>query len=107
MKKVLLFSSSRSSSNNSAGLNLLHELSRNPEDRDNLIIVLMQDAVLLALKEFSGSDFPKVSEAYVLGEHLAKRGFTPQSLRSPFKSAGYDEIVELIMKDETRVIGSF
>ena len=107
MKKVLLFSSSRSSSSNAAGLRLLHDLSKESGDGDDLIVVLMQDAVLLALKDFSGSNFPKASEGYVLDEHLAKRGFTRQSVRSPFKPIGYDEIVELIMKDETHVIGSF
>lgn len=105
MKRILLFSSSRNSSSTAAGLRLLHELSK-PADRDNLIVVLMQDAVLLALKDY-GSDFQNISEAYVLDEHLAKRGFAAQSLRPPFKSTGYDGIVELIMKDETRAIGSF
>jgi len=107
LKKALLFSTSRSSSSNAVGLRLLHELSNGSGDGEDLIVVLMQDAVLLALKDFYGSDFPKVSEAYVLDEHLAKRGITPQSLKSPFKPIGYDEIVELVMKDETHVIGSF
>ncbi len=106
MKRILLFSSSRNSSSTAAGLRLFHELSKEPVDRDNLIVVLMQDAVLLALKGY-GSDFQNISEAYVLDEHLAKRGFTAQSLRLPFKSTSYDRMVELIMKDETHVIGSF
>jgi sulfur relay protein TusB/DsrH len=106
LKRILLFSSSRNSSSTEAGLRLLHKLSK-PEDQSDLVVVLMQDTVLLALKNFSCSDFTNIPEAYVLDEHLRKRGFTAQSLRSPFKPAGFDEIVELIMKEETHVIGSF
>ena len=104
---MLLFTSSRNSANNASGLKLLKELSKKPKDENDLVIVLMQDAVFLALKEFSRFDFSHISEGYVLGEHLIKRGFTPEHLRSPFKLASYDHIVNLIMKDETRVIGSF
>ncbi len=108
MKEVILFTSPRSSANNAAGLKLLQELSKKHKGgNDDVIVVLMQDAVLLALKDFSQSDFSETSEGYVLDEHLAKRGFTPQSLKSPFKPASYDEIVGLIMKDGTHVVGSF
>lgn len=68
---------------------------------------MIQDAVLLSLKELSGISLPNISEAYVLDEHLKKRGFITQSLRLPFKLATLDEIVKLIMDDETHIIGSF
>ncbi len=104
---MFLFTSSRNSANNAAGLKLLHELSKRPKGGNDVAVILMQDAVLLALKEISEFDFSQITEGYVLDEHLAKRGFTPQSLKSPFKPASYDEIVGLIMKDGTHVIGSF
>lgn len=67
----------------------------------------MQDAVILALKELSEFNLLKISEGYVLTEHLAKRGFTQESLRPPFKTANYNDIVKLIMNDEAKVLGSF
>ena len=102
-----MFSSSRQSDQTIAGLKLLHGLSEKRAGGQDLIVVLMQDAVLLALKNYSDVDFSKVSEAYVLDEHLARRGFAEESLRSPFKLGSYDSIIDLVMKDGTQVIGSF
>ena len=98
-----MFYSPRNSPNNAAGLRLLQELSKSKD----LIVVLMQDAVLQALDGLSGSYFPNISKGYVLDEHLSRRGFLPQSLRSPFKVATYDEFTELVMNGETHVVGSF
>ena len=107
-RSLLLFSSSKNSEKIATGLKLLHVLSEKRVDDDqDLIVVLMQDAVLLALKNYSDVDFSKVSEAYVLDEHLARRGFAEESLRSPFKLGSYDSIIDLVMKDGTQVIGSF
>ncbi len=98
-----MFYSPRNSPNNAAGLRLLQELTKS----EDLIVVLMQDAVLQALDGLSGSYFQNISSGYVLDEHLAKRGFTRESLQSPFRVVNYDEFTELVMNDETHVVGSF
>ena len=113
LKKLVLFSSPRTSERSSAGLKVLAELSKQAED---FIVVLMQDSILLAssnkLHNSSSEEeeidiLAKASEAYVLNEHLVRRGFSPGSLRQPFKEADYDKIVELIMREDVQIMGSF
>ena len=111
-KKLVLFCSPRTSERSSAGLKVLGELSKQAED---FIVVLMQDSILLAssnkLDNSSSEEeidiLAKASEAYVLNEHLVRRGFSHDSLRHPFKEADYDEIVELIMREDVQIVGSF
>lgn len=102
---LVLFSSPRNSDHTVAGVNFV----RNPPAGKRLIILLMQDAVLLALKGLSGTEdaFSNVSEAYVLAEHLEKRGFSPESLRQPFKVLDYEEVIDLMMTDGVSVVGCF
>ena len=74
-----------------------------------MIVLLMQDAVLLALKGLSRPEdaFRSVSKAYVLAEHLEKRGFGPESLRQPFKVLDYDQVVDLMMADGVSIVCCF
>lgn len=102
---LVLFSSPRNSDHTAAGLRFVSGISR---DRD-VSVLLMQDAVLLALRgnESAILSFGEIAEGYVLGEHLAKRGFGSESLRPPFKPMNYDQAVEMLMSDEVSVVGSF
>lgn len=77
---LVLFSSPGNSDHNVAGVNLV----RNSPAGKHVVVLLMQDAVLLALKGLSRPEdaFRSVSKAYVLAEHLEKRGFGPESLDS-------------------------
>ena len=102
---LVIFSSGRNSDHTIAGLELLRNLS----GRKRVMVLLTQDAVLLALKSRSGASdaFGGVSEAYVLADHLAKRGFGQDSLVEPFKVLGYDQAVDLIMADGISIVGSF
>ena len=75
-----------------------------------MIVLLMQDAVLLALKRAESSPedaFSGLSEAYVLAEHLTKRGFSQDSLRPLFKVLDYHEVIDLMMADGVSIVGSF
>ena len=110
-KKLVLFCSPRTSERSSAGLKVLGAVSKQEED---FIVVLMQDSILLASNKLHNSSseeeidvLAKASETYVLNEHLVRRGFSPDSLRQPFKEADYDKIVELIMREDVQIMGSF
>lgn len=96
LKQVVLFSSARGSSSNLLGLSLTQS--------SNSFVILVQDAVLLALKS---SNELQNAEGYVLEEHLTKRGFDAASLKERFKLVKMDLIVKLMMDDETHLIGSF
>ncbi|MDG7011813.1 MAG: hypothetical protein JRN17_01830 [Nitrososphaerota archaeon] len=102
---LVIFSSGTNSDHTIAGLELLRNLS----GRKRAMVLLTQDAVLLALKSRSGASdaFGGVSEAYALADHLTKRGFGQDSLMEPFKVLSYDDAVDLIMADGISVVGSF
>lgn len=102
---LVLFSSPGNSDHTVAGVNFV----RNPPAGKRVIVLLMQDAVLLALRGLSGPEdaFSNVSEGYALAEHLEKRGFSPESLPQPFKVLDYDAAIDLMMTDGVSIVGCF
>lgn len=102
---LVLFCSPKNSDHAAAGLRLVRGVSREKK----VGVLLMQDAVLMGLKgpESAVSTFGEIAEGYALEEHLAKRGFGPESLVPPFKALSYDGAVELLMGDALSVIGCF
>ncbi|MDH2900159.1 MAG: DsrH/TusB family sulfur metabolism protein [archaeon] len=110
MKRLVVFSSPRTSDRTLAGLAVIGKLAKNEGGREDTIVVLIQDAVLLATMSNITQPLDEdhdIFAGYVLEEHLIRRGFDPRSLRHPFRSAGYDEIVGLMMQDDVQVLGSF
>ncbi len=103
---LFIFSSPPNSERTARGLRLSRELA---EEARSVTFVMTQDSVFLAVKNLSHSNsaLGKVSEAYVLDEHLIRRGFSAEDLRPPFRAVSYDGLVDLIMQDEASVLGSF
>lgn len=102
---VLLFTSPQSSDRIRYGLELAR---RSSAQGKKVAIALMQDSVFLALKGSSLLEgLGSAPEIAVLGEHLARRGYSGEPLRSNVKLIGYDGLAELLMRDRTSVMGSF
>ncbi len=101
---VLLFSSPPDSERLKYGVEVAR---RSSEQGNDVVIVLMQDSVLLALKDSSSSQIlDNVPKIYALDEHLKRRGHSAESLRPGIQTIGYEELVELVMSDSASVIGS-
>lgn len=82
------------------------------QGKGHVSLVLMQDAVPLALK---GSKIAEslarlasiAGSVYVLADHLNKRGFSSDDLLETVKIVDYAQLVELMMNEETTMLGVF
>jgi len=109
MKSFLIISaSSPSSPQATRGLQTALDL----QGKGHVSLVLMQDAVPLALKGSKIADGVRrlASNAgfvCVLADHLSKRGFSSDDLLETVRIVDYAQLVESMMNEETSTIGVF
>jgi len=109
MKSFLtIISSSLSSSQVTRGLQIALDL----QSKGHVSVVLVQDAVLAALKTSRIADRIRQlpsngGSVYVLADHLNKRGFSSDDLLETVRIIDYAQLVEFMMNEETSMLGVF
>jgi sulfur relay protein TusB/DsrH len=82
------------------------------QSKGHVSVVLMQDAVLAALKDSKTADrvrqlVSNAGFAYVLADHLSMRGFSSDDLLETVRIVDYAQLVEFMMNEETSTMGVF
>lgn len=109
MKSFLIITASSPSSPEAArGLQTALDL----QSKGHVSLVLMQDAVLAALKDSKTAERVRqlagnAGSVNVLADHLSKRGFSGGDLLEAVRIVDYAQLVESMMNEETSTIGVF